>query len=91
VASDWSATTSRWTQRQCEHLPALTMNDYFEQLIMMNDDNGAVGASGTDPSTEHTFVFLFLFTGFLVWLTSNKIEYIYIYICHRNIAAIFMD
>jgi hypothetical protein len=66
-------------QRHCEHLPALTMNDYFEQLIMMNDDNGAVGASGTDPSTEHTFVFLFLFTGFLVWLTSNKIEYIYIY------------
>jgi hypothetical protein len=24
-------------QRHCEHLPASTVNDYIEQLIMMND------------------------------------------------------
>jgi hypothetical protein len=57
---------------------------------MMNDDNGAVGASGTDPSTEHTFVFLFLFTGFLVWLISNKIEYIYICVCVCVIAILLL-
>jgi hypothetical protein len=56
---------------------------------MMNDGNGAVGASGTGPSAGYTFQFLFLFTGFLVWLTSNKMEYIYHH--HHNIAAIFMD
>jgi hypothetical protein len=46
------------------------VNDYIEQLIMMNnDENGVVGASGTGPSgtgpsAGYTFVFLFLFTGF---------------------------
>jgi hypothetical protein len=30
------------------------------------------------PPAGYTFVFLFLFTGFLVWLTGNKMEYIYI-------------
>jgi hypothetical protein len=42
------------------------VNDCIEQLIMMNDGNGAVGASGTGPSAGYTFLFLFLFTGFLV-------------------------
>jgi hypothetical protein len=50
----------------------------MEQLIMMNDGNGSVGASGTGPSVGHTFMFLFLFTSFIVWLTGNKMEYI----CH---------
>jgi hypothetical protein len=58
-------TTSRWTQRHCEHLPASTVNDYIEQLIMMNDGNGAAGASGTGPSAGYIFMFLFLFTDFL--------------------------
>jgi hypothetical protein len=53
------------------------VNDYIEQLIMMNDENGAVGASDTGPSAGYTFVFLFLFTDFLVWLADNKMEYIY--------------
>jgi hypothetical protein len=87
--SDWSMTTSRWMQRHCERLPSSTMNDYIKQLIMMNDESGATGASGTGPSAGYTFVFLFLLTGFLVSLISNKMEYIYI--CHHNIAAIFMD
>jgi hypothetical protein len=56
---------------------------------MMNDGNGAAGASGTGPSAGYTFTFLFLIDGFLVWLTGNKMEYIYIY--HHNIAAIFTD
>jgi hypothetical protein len=43
-------TTSRWTQRHCEHLPASTVNDFIEQLIMTNDENGVAGASGTGPS-----------------------------------------
>jgi hypothetical protein len=44
-----------------------SVNDYIEQLIKMNDgNNGAVGASGTGPSIGYIFVFLFLFTGFLV-------------------------
>jgi hypothetical protein len=73
-------TTSQWTQRYCEHLPASTVNDYIEQLIMMNDGNGVTGASSTGPSAGYTFMFLFLFTGSLVWLTDNKMEYIYIYI-----------
>jgi hypothetical protein len=59
----------------------------MEQLIMMNDGNGAAGASGTGPSTGHTFVFLFLFIGILVWLTGNKMEYI----CHHFFVSIFMD
>jgi hypothetical protein len=54
------------------------MNDYIEQLIMMNDGNGAAGASGTGPSAGYTFMFLFLFAGFLVWLTGDKIKYIYV-------------
>jgi hypothetical protein len=54
------------------------VNDYIEQLIMMNDENGVAGASGTGPSAGYTFVFLFLFTGFLVWLTRNKMEYMYV-------------
>jgi hypothetical protein len=45
---------------------------------MMNDENGVASASGTGPSAGYTFVFLFLFTGFLVLLTCNKMEYIYI-------------
>jgi hypothetical protein len=49
------------------------VNDYIEQLIMMNDENGVAGASG-EPSAGYAFVFLFLFTGFLVWLTGNKIN-----------------
>jgi hypothetical protein len=57
------------------------VNDYIEQLIMMNDGNGAAGPSGTSPSgtspsAGYTFIFLFLFTAFLVWLTGNKMEYI---------------
>jgi hypothetical protein len=60
-------------QQHCEHLPASTVNDYIEQLIMMNDENGVAGASG-EPSAGYAFVFLFLFTGFLVWLTGNKIN-----------------
>jgi hypothetical protein len=62
--SYWSTTTSRWMQRHYEHLPAST-------------GNGATGASGTGPSAGYTFMFLFLFTSFLVWLTGNKMEYIY--------------
>jgi hypothetical protein len=54
-------------------LHQLWMNNYIEQLIMMNDGNGATG-----PSAGYPFVFLFLFSGFLVWLTGNKMEYIYI-------------
>ena len=59
------------------------MNDYIEQLIMMNDGNGAAGASGTGPSgtgpsAGYTFMFLILFTGFLVRLIGNKMEYIYV-------------
>jgi hypothetical protein len=43
------------------------VNDYIEQLIMMNDGNGVAGAfgtgpSGTSPSAGYTFTFLFLFT-----------------------------
>jgi hypothetical protein len=52
-------------QQHCEHLPASTVNDYIEQLIMMNDGNGAAGASGTGPSAGYIFMFLFLFTDFL--------------------------
>jgi hypothetical protein len=60
------------------------VNDYIEQLIMMNDENGAVGASDTGPSAGYTFVFLFLFTDFLVWLADNKMEYIYTHTLPRN-------
>jgi hypothetical protein len=56
------------------------VNDYIEQLIMMNDENGSAGASGTSPSAGYTFVFLFLLFGFLVWFTG-----------HHNIVVIFMD
>jgi hypothetical protein len=43
------------------------VNDYIEQLIMINDGNGVAGAfgtgpSGTSPSAGYTFMFLFLFT-----------------------------
>jgi hypothetical protein len=77
AASDWSTTTSRWTQRHYENLPASAMNDYIEQPIM-NDGNGTAGASGTGPSAGYTFVFLFFFTRFLAGLAGNKKEYIYI-------------
>jgi hypothetical protein len=43
---------------------------------MMNDGNRAVGALGTGPSAAYTFMILFLFVGFLVWLTGNKMEYV---------------
>jgi hypothetical protein len=35
-------------------------------------------SEGTGPSAGYTFVFLFLFTGFLVWLTGNKMKYMYV-------------
>jgi hypothetical protein len=39
--------------------------------VMMNDENRVASASGTGPSAGYTFVFLFSFTGFLVWLMSG--------------------
>jgi hypothetical protein len=71
-------TTSWWTQRHCEHLPTSTVNDYIEQLIVMNDKNRVAGASGTGPSSGYTFVFLFFIYWFSSLLTGNKMEYIYV-------------
>jgi hypothetical protein len=55
------------------------VNNYIEQLIMMNDENGDT-ASGTGPSAWYIFVFLFLFNRFLVWFTGNKILLLYSWI-----------
>jgi hypothetical protein len=44
---------------------------------MMNDENGVVGASCTDPSPGYTFVFLFFIYWFSSFLTGNKMEYMY--------------
>jgi hypothetical protein len=54
------------------------VNDYIEQLIMINDENGVAGASGLGPSAGYTFVFLFFIYWFSSLLTGNKMEYIYI-------------
>jgi hypothetical protein len=88
-----TTTTSWQTQWHCEHFPASTKINYIEQPIM-NNGNGAAGASGTGPSARYIFAFFF-FTGFLVLLIGNKKEYIYIYIgvcvCDHIFTAIFMD
>jgi hypothetical protein len=41
------------------------VNDYIEQLIMINDENAAAGASGIGPSAGYTFVFLL----FIYWFS----------------------